>query len=60
MTPEEFKTIRQKMNMTQKQLSEFLCKRLRTIQRYEWGKTKIPALVSKILAHPSFNQYTEK
>ena len=60
MTPLEFKEIRKQMKMTQKQMANFLCKYVRTIQRYEEGKYKIPPLVKKILTHPSFNQYIDE
>ena len=49
MTHSEFKEIRKKMKMTQQQMANFLGKYIRTIQRYEEGKVKIPLIVEKIL-----------
>ena len=60
MKAPHFKSIRRQMRMSQRSISEFLCRPLKEIRQYEKGEIKIPLIVSKILTHPSFNQYVEK
>jgi len=49
MTPEEFKSIRKNLGLTQETLSDALGKHTRTIQRYEKGELMVPPSVEKML-----------
>ena len=50
MTPEIFRQIRQRLNLTQSQLAERLHTTRMTITRYECGTRRIPGMVEAILS----------
>jgi len=49
MTPAEFTAIKTKCGLSQSKLVKLLGKSIRTISRYETGKTSIPMLVARFM-----------
>ena len=49
MTPAEFTAIKTKCGLSQSKLVKLLGKSIRTISRYETGKTSIPVLVARFM-----------
>lgn len=49
MTPAEFTAIKTKCGLSQSKLVKLLGKSIRTISRYETGKTSIPTLVARFM-----------
>lgn len=49
MTPAQFTAIKTKCGLSQSKLVKLLGKSIRTISRYETGKTSIPMLVARFM-----------
>lgn len=48
-TPEQWRELRQRHGLTQTQAGNLVCTKLRTVQHWEEGKTRIPPMAWELL-----------